>query len=401
MGSLPFAVTPLAFLGVSSYGSGSPLNATKEEPIYTLMDASDRPVTGQLENESDVAFQAFCVYRSMAPESRSLRSVAGKLGKNDSLIERWSARYRWMRRTAEWDSEQDRSAVDKQGVEAQEMRKRQVGMSNTAAALRFRVAFETAKQNTKLIAYLEKMPFPRLANLMFRANRSLIALHRAERKLVAHIDSVDLDRYVSPRSEESPSQGVTIVSACQCKEDHDLGFMQWPCESAKAYASFRIYRDLGKKRSIRATGLECMRFPSQMQRWASRFRWAYRANLYDQHLREEVENTDLKEQKAFLRRQFSELRAAENVIVTVLKVFKKRQLEFGKLGLLEQMRFALRSARAMPAILKNEMDIIALDGTKIKRTLHEIQITFPDKETPHPLLDEVLNKHVDRKVPTA
>lgn len=53
----------------------------------------------QRPGESDKAYAAFSLYLSMGPE-RSLAAVGRKLGKSDTLIERWCSRWRWVDRVA-------------------------------------------------------------------------------------------------------------------------------------------------------------------------------------------------------------------------------------------------------------------------------------------------------------
>ena len=59
---------------------------------------------GPLPGESDQAFAAFTVYRDMGM-SRSLAKCSRKLGKSKTLCERWSRRWGWARRVAEFDQE--------------------------------------------------------------------------------------------------------------------------------------------------------------------------------------------------------------------------------------------------------------------------------------------------------
>ncbi len=53
----------------------------------------------QQPKESDKAFAAFSLYLSMGPE-RSLAMVGARLGKSETLIERWSRKYTWKDRVA-------------------------------------------------------------------------------------------------------------------------------------------------------------------------------------------------------------------------------------------------------------------------------------------------------------
>lgn len=57
--------------------------------------------------EGPKPFQAFALYRDMGPD-RTLTRVAAQLGKNRSLIERWSSAWEWRKRVAAYDTYLDR-----------------------------------------------------------------------------------------------------------------------------------------------------------------------------------------------------------------------------------------------------------------------------------------------------
>lgn len=59
--------------------------------------------------ESGKAYAAFIEYRDMGIE-RTTRKVAEKVGKNVSLIQRWSRAHGWVDRVAAWDQDLDRQA---------------------------------------------------------------------------------------------------------------------------------------------------------------------------------------------------------------------------------------------------------------------------------------------------
>lgn len=80
------------------------------------------------ENESDVAFEAFKTYRDMGAE-RSLASVGKKLGKSQTLMERWSSNYSWVDRARSWDDEQDRILRNEQIKDIKRMRQRHADLA--------------------------------------------------------------------------------------------------------------------------------------------------------------------------------------------------------------------------------------------------------------------------------
>lgn len=83
------------------------------------------------ESETPKAYEAFCIYRDMKKDGqeRSLREVASMLKKSLTLVGRWSSKYGWVERVADWDDEQERierEIAQKEQVKAiREMRKRQ------------------------------------------------------------------------------------------------------------------------------------------------------------------------------------------------------------------------------------------------------------------------------------
>ena len=81
--------------------------------------------------ETDVAFEAFTVYRDMGAD-RSYVKVSQKLGKSRTIIDRWGRTHGWAVRIEAWTAEQDRIMRDEliKGVTA--MRKNH---TNIAAAM--------------------------------------------------------------------------------------------------------------------------------------------------------------------------------------------------------------------------------------------------------------------------
>lgn len=78
----------------------------------------------RLPNETPEAFEAFKEYRDMGAE-RSVAKVGEKLGKNTSLMERWSAKHDWVKRAQAWDDEIEREASKNRLKEIGQMRARQ------------------------------------------------------------------------------------------------------------------------------------------------------------------------------------------------------------------------------------------------------------------------------------
>src|SRR5947207_15846072 len=60
------------------------------------------------DRESASAFSAFCTYYQLPLSERSLRKLAVKIGKNRTLVERWSVWHDWQARTRDWDIHMER-----------------------------------------------------------------------------------------------------------------------------------------------------------------------------------------------------------------------------------------------------------------------------------------------------
>lgn len=71
--------------------------------------ASDLKAWDRIPEESDPAWEAFVIYRDLGPGERTLAKVAKELRKSATLIERWSQRWDWPRRSGLWDVETDQA----------------------------------------------------------------------------------------------------------------------------------------------------------------------------------------------------------------------------------------------------------------------------------------------------
>lgn len=67
---------------------------------------TDSPIWELQETDTDKSFEAFAIYRDMGA-NRSLRKVAEKLGKSETIINRWSMNNDWVNRVAAFDKHQD------------------------------------------------------------------------------------------------------------------------------------------------------------------------------------------------------------------------------------------------------------------------------------------------------
>lgn len=67
---------------------------------------TDTPLWERLDTDTDKSFEAFCIYRDMGA-NRSLRKVAEKLSKSETIINRWSMNHNWQERVTAFDTHQD------------------------------------------------------------------------------------------------------------------------------------------------------------------------------------------------------------------------------------------------------------------------------------------------------
>lgn len=78
--------------------------------------------------ETPKAFEAFDLYCKLG-EERSVRKVAQKLTKSDTIIKRWSSQWNWVNRARDYDNELKRRELQTQKKAYQDMQKRQIGMA--------------------------------------------------------------------------------------------------------------------------------------------------------------------------------------------------------------------------------------------------------------------------------
>ena len=63
-------------------------------------------------------------------------------------------------------------------------------------------------------------------------------------------------------------------------------FEQLPKESAKAFAAFRSYLELGPDRTFALVSKKCGKSEGFLRRWAKKFGWEGRARAFEQHFQE-------------------------------------------------------------------------------------------------------------------
>jgi len=81
-------------------------------------------------------------------------------------------------------------------------------------------------------------------------------------------------------------QGTCPVCAAGKEAVMRLPFEQQPRESAKAFAAFKAYLDMGPERSLEAVGQKLGKSLVLIERWSSRWHWAERVQAHAAHLAE-------------------------------------------------------------------------------------------------------------------
>lgn len=105
-----------------------------------------------------------------------------------------------------------------------------------------------------------------------------------------------------------------------------LPFDQQPRETAKAYAAFVIYRDLGSERSLQETAQKLAKNLTTIKQWSALHNWVDRARSYDAALdaraRAATENEVIERRRRMLEkhaRQADELGQAAQMILDEFK----------------------------------------------------------------------------------
>ncbi len=91
-------------------------------------------------------------------------------------------------------------------------------------------------------------------------------------------------------------------------------FEQQPKESAKAFAAFSLYRDMGPERSLAAVAVKLGKSKVMMEKWSSKFDWPARVAAHGAHLaivEREAAEAVVREKGVDWARRYNELRESE------------------------------------------------------------------------------------------
>lgn len=134
------------------------------------------------QGESEVAFEAFSLYRDKGAE-RTLTAVADELQKSYTLIRRWAKRWEWSDRVREYDNDKERQAKKEaeKGLRDMYARQTKIAMSVQTKALQALEKLDPDNMSAKDIKEYIKM-----ATDLERLNRSFAAGQHEEKAANAH-----------------------------------------------------------------------------------------------------------------------------------------------------------------------------------------------------------------------
>ena len=90
-------------------------------------------------------------------------------------------------------------------------------------------------------------------------------------------------------------------------------------ESAKAFEAFRIYRDMGPERNLRAVGERLGKSRAIIERWSSSNQWVERVRAYDNDLERAAHQEALKSVREMQKRHISIAAQLQNKALLALQ----------------------------------------------------------------------------------
>ena len=102
-------------------------------------------------------------------------------------------------------------------------------------------------------------------------------------------------------------------------------------ESAKAFEAFRIYRDMGPERNLRAVGERLGKSRAIIERWSSSNQWVERARAYDNDLERAAHQEALKSVREMQKRHISIAAQLQNKALLALQKTKPEHMKPGEL----------------------------------------------------------------------
>lgn len=143
--------------------------------------------------ETDMAWEAFVVYRNLGPTKRSQVETAKVLSKHPGTLTPWSAEHQWVLRAHAYDQWVDRQNLMAEAEARKEMRKRHIQMAMSlqgAAALALNKIIKAEQQGEQLT--LKPGEMKELAELGLKIER----LNRGEPDSITE-QKVEIDKPVT------------------------------------------------------------------------------------------------------------------------------------------------------------------------------------------------------------
>jgi hypothetical protein len=120
---------------------------------------------------------------------------------------------------------------------------------------------------------------------------------------------------------------------------------QQPGESARAFAAFSTYRDLGPRRSLRAAaatfyGRTSASSERQLDKWSRAFHWIERASAWDRHLDAQARIAQEEARREMVQRHVQEARALQAKALERLRALCPEEL-----GPADLLRYLVEAAK--------------------------------------------------------
>ena len=182
-----------------------------------------------------------------------------------------------------------------------------------------------------------------------------------------------------------------------------LTFEQQPKESAKAFAAFSEYLNLGPERSLETVRVKCGKSSRLIQRWSSRWKWAERVEAHTGYLatveREAVEVVARGKSAEWLKRQQAlretEWEMHEKCIAAArrgLAAFEAREKVYANLADIARMlEVASKLGRLASGLATDKTEVTGEDGGPIRieleaalKKVYGAVVEVEATATPHP-----------------
>lgn len=135
-------------------------------------------------------------------------------------------------------------------------------------------------------------------------------------------------------------------------------------ESAKAFAAFVLYRDLGADRSQMKVVQESGKNRALIQRWSTEHYWVQRAEAYDRHLDQEWTKTRVARRRKAAERNADLADVAIEKLAAAVKEFKPE--DFTPSGVSRLMNATIRMQQLALGGATENVTISGPDGGSVK-----------------------------------